>query len=63
MEEHQLNTGFGSMIVERLSDFYASGKISAMPRVHRVGIPNMFVSVAGTQEYLREKALLTLDQF
>lgn len=60
VEEHQLNGGFGSSIVEALSDLYGRGEIARMPKVRRIGIPNRFIGVSGTQEYLREQAQLTL---
>jgi transketolase len=60
VEEHQLNGGFGSAIVEALSDLYAKGRLSTMPRVKRIGIPNIFIGVAGSQEYLRARAGITL---
>jgi transketolase len=32
-----------------------------MPRIKRIAVPNTFIGVAGTQEYLRRMAGLTLD--
>lgn len=60
VEEHQLNGGFGSSIVEFLSDLYAEGCISEMPRVKRIAVPNIFIGTSGTQEHLRIEAGLTL---
>lgn len=60
VEEHQLNGGFGSSVVEALSDLYAAGLIDGMPRVRRVGIPNRFIGVSGSQDYLRKAAGLSL---
>nr|WP_274617450.1 transketolase C-terminal domain-containing protein [Bradyrhizobium oropedii] len=60
LEEHQLNGGFGSSIVESLSDMYAVGSLAIMPRVKRIAIPNCFISTAGSQDYLRATAGLTL---
>lgn len=60
VEEHQLNAGFGSSIIEGLSDLYSRGVISQMPRVKRIGIPNSFIGVCGSQEYLRKEAGLGL---
>jgi transketolase len=60
VEEHQLNGGFGSAIVEALSDLYAVGRLSTMPRVKRIGIPNIFIGVAGSQDYLRARAGISL---
>lgn len=60
VEEHQLNGGFGSAVVERLADLHAAGEISHFPQVRRIGIPGIFQGFAGTQEYLRAKAGITL---
>jgi len=60
LEEHQLNGGFGSSILEVFSDLYARGRIAHMPRVRRVAIPNTFIGVSGGQDYLRDKAGLTI---
>lgn len=62
VEEHQLSGGFGSSIVEALSDLYAAGILDKMPLVERVGVRNTFISTSGTQEYLRQVAGLTLDK-
>jgi len=61
VEEHQLNGGFGSAVVEALSDMYAAGEIPRMPRVKRIGIPNQFLAICGTQEFLREVAGITFE--
>jgi len=63
IEEHQLNSGFGSMVLERVNELYVLNKITKMPYIHRVGINNEFISTAGTQEFLRKKAGIILDQF
>lgn len=55
IEEHQRNAGFGSFVLEQFSDLVEQGMLTAMPSVKRIAIPNTFVSVAGTQEYLRQK--------
>jgi transketolase len=60
VEEHQLNGGFGSAIVESLSDAFALGHLQVMPRVTRKAINNRFTAVAGTQQYLRQLNGLTL---
>lgn len=56
IEEHQLNGGFGSSIVEAFSDLYAEGALERLPPIKRIGIPNKFISHAGTQEFLRASA-------
>ena len=61
VEEHQLSGGFGSAVIEIFSDLYESGAISRMPPVRRVGIRNRFISVAGSQEYLRAQSQITLS--
>jgi len=62
IEEHQANGGFGSSIVETFSDMYDNGCIKNMPKIRRIAIPNVFISVSGTQEYLRKSAGLSLKQ-
>ena len=61
VEEHQLNGGFGSSVLEAISDLYADGKIKQMPLIKRIGIPNRFIGVSGSQEYLRNVAGLSLN--
>lgn len=63
IEEHQLNGGFGSSIIEALSDLYASGLLESMPKITRIGISNKFIGYAGTQEFLREAAKITLSDY
>jgi transketolase len=63
VEEHQLNGGFGSSILEQFSDLYSSGIIPTMPKVHRIGIPNQFIGYAGSQGFLRQAAGLNLSRF
>ena len=60
IEEHQLSGGFGSSVIEILSDLYTAHRIPRMPYVHRIGIPNQFISVAGTQEFLRKLSGISL---
>ncbi len=60
VEEHQLNGGFGSSIMEALGDLYAERVIKQMPRVRRIGIPNKFFGMSGSQDYLRTVAKLHL---
>ncbi|KXU35384.1 transketolase [Cephaloticoccus capnophilus] len=62
VEEHQLNGGFGSSLLEALGDLYSSGQLPHMPKLRRLAIPNSFIAKAGTQEYLRNLAGLTLDR-
>jgi len=63
LEEHQANGGFGSAILERLHDLLSDGALARLPAVRRVAIPNAFVSSAGSQEFLREKMGLRLDDW
>jgi len=60
VEEHQSNCGFGSSIMEYFGDLYAAGDLPVMPKITRVAIPNSFIGVAGTQEYLRRMAGLSI---
>jgi len=62
VEEHQLNGGFGSSILETLGDLYSNGELQRMPKLRRLAIPNSFISKSGNQEYLRSLAGLTLDR-
>ncbi|MTV39989.1 transketolase family protein [Duganella radicis] len=61
LEEHQANGGFGSAVLERLHDLLSDGALAALPAVKRLAIPNAFISVAGSQDYLREKMGLQLN--
>jgi transketolase len=63
LEEHQANGGFGSAVLERLHDLLSAGTLSALPALQRIAIPNAFISVAGSQDYLREKMQLQLNSF
>lgn len=60
IEEHQRSAGFGSAILEGLHDEYEQGRLIKIPVVKRVAIPDRFIGVAGTQQYLREIAGLTI---
>lgn len=60
VEEHQMNCGFGSAILEIANDLFYRGQISKMPPVQRVAIPNKFVGFSGSQEYLRREVGLSL---
>lgn len=60
IEEHQLNGGFGSAVLEQMSDLWSTGIAKALPRIHRIGIANEFVGYAGTQSFLRERAGINL---
>jgi transketolase len=62
IEEHQLNAGFGSLILENANDLFQAGKIQKFPGIRRIGIEDEFISVAGTQDYIREKAGLLLSK-
>jgi len=61
VEEHQRSTGFGSAILEGINDLIEEGEIASFPFIKRLAIPDIFISVAGTQEYLREKAGIILS--
>jgi transketolase len=63
LEEHQANGGFGSAVLERLHDLLSAGQLAALPAVQRIAIPNAFVSSAGSQDFLRERMHLTLDNW
>lgn len=63
LEEHQANGGLGSTILECLHDLLSAGTLNQLPTVQRIAIPNTFVNFAGTQEYLRKKMNLQLDDW
>ncbi|QDK83090.1 transketolase [Spirosoma sp. KCTC 42546] len=60
IEEHQRSAGFGSAILEGLHDLYQQAVITKIPVVKRVAIPDLFIGVAGTQNYLRGLAGLII---
>lgn len=62
LEEHQLNGGFGSAILETLNDLKEIDSIQSSPKVKRIGIKNQFIGYAGTQDYLRSASGLVLDK-
>lgn len=53
MEDHVLPGGYGSLVVERLSDQ------GITTPVHRIGWPDQFIEHASSVDYLREKHGLT----
>lgn len=53
IEEHQLNGGFSSAILEMIGDMYGRGEIESMPKITRKGISDRFLHVAGSQMHLR----------
>lgn len=63
LEEHQLNCGFGSLIVESASDLYMANSIDKYPKIFRAGIENKYISFSGSQEYLRKDINLKLNEF
>lgn len=60
IEEHQKSGGFGSAVLEAYNDLLEEGKIGSFPKIKRIAIPDRFINVAGTQEYLRALAGLKL---
>lgn len=60
IEEHQLDGGFGSAILEQINDLLLDGQLQTFPKVKRIAINNEFFSIAGSQQYLREFSNLTL---
>lgn len=62
LEEHQLSCGLGSSIVEQVNDLFANGSIDQYPKIHRIGIHDIFLHVCGSTSFLREKACLTLNK-
>jgi transketolase len=62
IEEHQLQSGFGSAILEVMNNLADKGLLQDIPRIKRIGIPNQFFSKAGSQEYLRNLAGIELKK-
>jgi transketolase len=60
IEEHQLDCGFGSAILEYLNEYQNTVNESIAPKVRRIAIKNQFISIAGNQSYLRSVAELNL---
>lgn len=54
IEEHQLDAGFSSAIIEKINDLFVTGKINTFPKIIRKGINNTFIYVSGSQKYLRQ---------
>ena len=61
IEEHQKSCGMGSAVVEMINDLYEDGKLSTYPKIKRIAIPDEFVGVVGTQQYLRKYEHLTVS--
>lgn len=60
LEEHQKSAGFGSAIIEVLSDLRFENKIVRIPVVNRIAISDKFYSIGGSQDFLRKLAGLEL---
>lgn len=60
IEEHQKSCGFGSAVLEGFNDLLENGFIKIQPRIKRIAISDFFISVAGSQDFLRKKAGLIL---
>lgn len=56
IEEQQLSGGVGSAVIEKISDLFYEGKITAYPKIQRIGIGDYFQDVSGSQMFLRERA-------
>lgn len=61
IEEHQLNGGFGSSIIESYNDFYSRDLIKNFPKIIPIGIPNKFIGSSGSQSFLRAQAGISLS--
>jgi len=60
IEEHQAQGGFGSAILELANDLLESRSITSIPSIIRKAIPDKFISLAGSQSYLRKLSGLEL---
>jgi len=56
IEEHQRSGGFGSAILEILNDLKNQNLIKVLPNVKIIAIPDKFIGIAGSQNYLRIQA-------
>lgn len=61
LEEHQKSCGAGSAVIEIMNDLYCDGILKTYPTIKRIAIDDRFISVSGSQQYLREQAGLSLD--
>lgn len=62
IEEHQLSTGFGAMIVEKINDMFADGELEKYPIIQRIAIKDKFYSISGSQQFIRDLAGLRLHK-
>jgi transketolase len=62
IEEHQLQAGFGSAILEKINDYSEQKHLNKPPKVKRIAVPDIFINVAGSQEFLRLQAGLVLKK-
>lgn len=60
IEEHQKSTGFGSAIIEHVSDLFSMGRIEKFPKIIRKAIADEFIYEVGSQNSLRKKIGLIL---
>lgn len=60
LEEHQKSAGFGSAIIEVLSDLKYEKRIERIPVVNRIAIEDTYFDIGGTQNFLRKLAGLKL---
>jgi transketolase len=60
LEEHQKSCGFGSAILEVVNDMIEEKLIDSSPLIKRIAIPDKFIAIAGTQDFIRSKAGLIL---
>ena len=56
VEENQLSGGIGSAVIEVLSDEFNNGKLYKYPKIKRIAINDVFLSITGSQRYLQDKA-------
>lgn len=61
IEEHQQSAGFGSVVLEQINDMFVSGEIENYPKIKRIAIRDKFLSKAGSQQFIRNLANLTLN--
>jgi len=59
VEEHQLDGGFGSAILEKIHELFFKGEITKIPLVHRLGFRDFIPKLVGDQNHFRD--LLSIE--
>lgn len=62
VEEHQLDGGFGSAILEAAQTLIEKKQIQSFPKIQRCGINNFISEKIGSQDYMR-KTTINLEEY